>query len=84
MDFNRVRLLLAQYCPHDPEEITMDKHLVNDLEFDSFGIMDLVIAFENEFSIEISDRDLRLFGTVEDVVNYIERRAMGAMPQVQI
>ncbi len=74
VDLSKVQQLLAMVCPHDPEEITLDKHLVTDLDLDSFGLMDMVIAFEDEFSIEIPDRDLRLFSTVSDVVNYIEQK----------
>ncbi|MDL2236622.1 acyl carrier protein [Christensenellaceae bacterium OttesenSCG-928-K19] len=76
VDFSIVQQLLATTCPHDPEEITLDKHLVSDLDIDSFGLMEMVIAFEKEFKIEIPDRDLRLFNTVEDVVRYIEEKQM--------
>jgi acyl carrier protein len=61
VDFEKGRQLLATGCPHDPEEITLDKHLVTDLEIDSFGLMDMVIAFENEFNLELPDRDLSCF-----------------------
>lgn len=74
VQLDRIQQLLAMVCPHDPEEITLDKHLVSDLDLDSFGLMDMVIAFEKEFSIEIPDRDLRLFNTVRDVVHYVEQK----------
>ncbi len=78
VDFAKIQQLLAMACPHDPEEITPDKQLVRDLDIDSFGLMDMVIAFENEFGIEIPDRDLRLFHTVQDIVTYLEQRVPGA------
>ena len=77
VNFDKVRQLLATVCPHDPEMITLDKRLVADLNIDSFGLMDMVIAFENEFNLDVPDRDLRLFGTVADIVNYIEQRQTG-------
>lgn len=77
IDFSTVQQILAMACPHDPEEITMDKHLVRDLDIDSFGLMDMIMAFETEFSIEIPDRDLRLFDTVGDVVQYLEEKLAG-------
>lgn len=78
VDLSKIQQLLATACPHDPEEITLDKQLVRDLDIDSFGLMDMVMAFEDEFQIEIPDRDLRLFNTVEDIVRYIEQKTAGA------
>lgn len=77
VDLSKVQQLLATVCPHDPDEITLDKHLVSDLEIDSFGLMEMVMTFEKEFNIEIPDRDLRLFNTVQDIINYIEQKQMG-------
>jgi acyl carrier protein len=82
VDFEKVKQLLATVCPHDPDEITLDKRLVTDLEIDSFGLMDMVIAFEKEFHLEIPDRDLRLFDTVGDIVHYIEQRKTGGVVEL--
>ena len=41
VEFEKVRQLLATACPVDTEEITMEKHLVRDLELDSFGLLEL-------------------------------------------
>ena len=60
-----VQQLLAMASPVDPEEITPEKHLMRDLEMDSFGMMDAVLSFEREFGIEIPDRDLRLLVYLE-------------------
>ena len=75
VDLNKVQQLLSMVCPHDPEEITPEKHLVSDLDLDSFGLMEMVMAFEKEFNIEIPDRDLRLFDTVGDILTYIEQKS---------
>ncbi|MEA5003612.1 MAG: acyl carrier protein [Christensenella sp.] len=75
-----VQQLLATASPVDPEDITPDKHLVRDLELDSFSLMDAVLSFEREFNIEIPDRDLRLFDTVQDVLVYLEKKT-GAAPE---
>ena len=74
VDINKVKELLCTACPYDPEEITLESDLVNDLELDSFGILDMVMAFEKEYNISIPDRDLRLFSTVSDIVDYLEKR----------
>ncbi len=74
VEFSTIQQLLSTACPYDPEEITMDKNLVSDLEIDSFGLMEMVISFEKEFHIEVPDRDLRLLLTVADIVHYIEEK----------
>ena len=61
-----IRHLLAEASPVTEDEITPEKHLVKDLE--------PVSVFEKEFSISIPDRDLRLFDTVQDVVDYVNKR----------
>ncbi len=77
VELAKVQQLLSMVCPYDPEEMTLDKHLFNDLDMDSFGMMEMIMAFEQEFDIEVPDRDLRLFNTVQDVVTYIEEKQMG-------
>lgn len=71
---DKVKELLMTVCPYDEEEIFPESDLINDLELDSFGLVDLVVAFEKEFSISIPDRDLRLFTTVQDIVDYLEEK----------
>lgn len=74
IDFSRIQYLLSQACPHDTEEITPEKHLVGDLDLDSFGMMDMVTAFESEFGIDIPDADLHLFDTVSDITDYLQQK----------
>ena len=49
-------------------------NLVKDLELESLDLVDLVAAFEDEFKVEILDKDIKNLQTVEDIVNYIESR----------
>ena len=74
VELEKVQHLLAMACPKDLDEITPEKHLVSDLELDSFGLMEAVMAVEDEFGIEIPDRDLRLLDTVQDVLVYLEEK----------
>ena len=53
-------------------EVRDDDDLVEDLDFDSLDIVELVIAIEDEFSIEISDAKVENLKTVEDVVNMVK------------
>lgn len=65
--------LLAEHSTVEREEITPEKHLISDLELDSFTLLDTVSDFEDKFDISIPDRDLKLFDTVQDVVDYLEK-----------
>ena len=65
----RIAEILSKYTK---EEITAESTLVNDLGLSSFDIVSIVTAFEDEFDIEISDRDIRKLVSVADFMNYIE------------
>ena len=65
----RIAEILSKYTK---EEITAESTLVNDLGLSSFDIVSIVTAFEDEFDIEISDRDIRKLVSVQDILNYIE------------
>lgn len=65
----RIAEILSKYTK---EEITAESTLVNDLGLSSFDIVSIVTAFEDEFDIEISDRDIRKLVSVSDIIDYIE------------
>ena len=56
----------------DPEEVTLEASFIDDLGADSLDVVELVMAFENEFDIEIPDEDAEKIKTVQDAVDYIE------------
>lgn len=67
--FEKVKEILSKYTK---TEITENSTLTNDLGLSSFDMVSAVTAFEDEFDIEISDRDIRKLVTVKDVTEYIE------------
>lgn len=67
--FEKIKKILSKYTK---AEITENSTLVNDLGLSSFDMVSAVTAFEDEFDIEISDRDIRKLVTVKDVTEYIE------------
>ncbi len=71
-----VQNLLSENSPLSADDITPEKHLIRDLELDSFSLMDTVTGFETEFAITIPDRDLRLFTTVQDVIDYLSEKGI--------
>lgn len=75
-DINTIRDILIEAAPEAPEEITPDTNLVRDLQLDSFGLMDVVLKFEEVFNISIPDRDLRQFTTVQDILDYLNDKNM--------
>ncbi|AZO95339.1 acyl carrier protein [Iocasia frigidifontis] len=56
----------------DSEEVTPEASFIDDLGADSLDVVELVMAFEEEFDIEIPDEEAENIQTVQDAVDYIE------------
>ncbi|MEO1958820.1 MAG: acyl carrier protein [Nautiliaceae bacterium] len=69
--FEEVKEVIAENLNVDPSEITMDSNFVEDLNADSLDVVELVMALEEKFGIEIPDSDAENIKTVRDVVEYI-------------
>lgn len=80
MDIERTfkAIVEEQLGVDDPEAITLTAHLVHDLGADSLDRIELMMACEEEFGIEISDEDAERLITVGDVVGYLTRRVGAA------
>ena len=72
MVFEKVQEIIAKELNVSLDKITMDTHLVDDLGADSLDIVELIMALEEEFDIEIPDSDAEKVVTVGDVVEYIK------------
>jgi len=72
--FDKVKTLFEEELGIDSEKITMDAKLEEDLEIDSLGIVEVVMAFEDEFEIEIDDEELTDVGTVGQAVNLLHSK----------
>lgn len=71
--FEKVKDLIAdQLDVDDKEGITMDSSITDDLGADSLDVVDLVMALEDEFSVEIPEDQVENIKTVGDIVKYIE------------
>ncbi len=68
----KVKEIIAEQLGVDVSEVSEEKSLVDDLGADSLDIVDLVMNFEDEFGVKISDQDLSKIKTVKDVVEAIE------------
>ena len=72
--FDKVKSLFEDELGIDSEKITMDAKLEEDLEIDSLGIVEVVMAFEDEVEIEIDDEELTDVGTVGQAVNLLHSK----------
>ena len=64
--------LIADTLEVDKDKITSDTNLIQDLEVESLDLVDLVAAFEEQFNIEIPDKDIKNLQTVGDIIAYAE------------
>ena len=72
--FEKVKNLFVEELGIDAEKVTMEAKLEEDLEIASLGIVEVVMAFEDEFGIEIDDEELTDVGTVGQAVNLLHSK----------
>ena len=70
--FEKVKEITVEQLGADEDAVTMDASFINDLEADSLDIVELMMALEEEFDIEIPDEDAEKISTVGDAVEYIK------------
>jgi acyl carrier protein len=67
----RVIEIIVEQLGVSAEEVTLEASFIDDLGADSLDLVELIMAMEEEFGLEISDEDAEKIQTVQDVVNYI-------------
>ena len=75
---DRVRAIIAEQLGVKLEEVTDSASFIEDLGADSLDTVELVMALEEEFGIEIPDEDAEKMSSVGDAIKYIESKAAGA------
>ena len=73
MLFEKVQAALASQFEMDPETITMDTNLIDDIGADSLDVVELIMSLEDEFGIAISDEDAAQLYTVGRIVEYLDK-----------
>ena len=74
----RVKQIIVEQLGVDEAEVTANASFVDDLGADSLDTVELVMAFEEAFEIEIPDEDAEKIRTVKDAVDYINAHAKGS------
>ncbi len=69
--FERIKKIIVDKLGVDDSQVTLEASFVDDLGADSLDIVELIMALENEFDIEIPDDDAEKITTVNDAVQYV-------------
>lgn len=72
MVFEKVKKIIVEQLGVEEDEITMESSFIDDLGADSLDIVELIMALEEEFEIEIPDNEAEKITTVGDAVEYIK------------
>ena len=70
---SKVRAIIADQLMVDPDEVTDEASFVEDLGADSLDTVELIMEFEDEFGVEISDEDAEKIATVGEAVAYMTK-----------
>ena len=71
--FEQVKEVIVEQLNVSPEEVKPEANFVEDLGADSLDVVEMIMALEERFGIEIPDNEAENIKTVQDVVNYIEK-----------
>lgn len=71
---DKVKSIIVEQLGVDEEEVTADASFVDDLGADSLDTVELVMAFEKEFDIDIPDEEAEKLRTVGDAMNYLHQK----------
>ena len=70
--FEKVKEIIADKLSINEDEITMDSSFLEDLNADSLDIVELIMALEEEYDLEIAEEDAKSMKSVKNIVEYIE------------
>lgn len=70
----KIKEIIVEQLGVDPEKVKSEASFIDDLGADSLDIVELVMAMEEEFDIEIPDEDAEKLKTVNDVTSYLEKK----------
>jgi acyl carrier protein len=71
---DKIKRIVVEHLGVDESKVTMDASFIDDLGADSLDTVELVMAFEEEFSVDIPEDAAEKIATVKDAVDYIEKQ----------
>ena len=72
MVFEKIRDIIAEQLDVNPEAITMETDLMKDLEADSLDAVEIIMAIESEWDLEVPDEKAEDFKVVANIVSFVE------------
>jgi acyl carrier protein len=75
MTFDKIKEIIVEQLGVEPDDVKMDTHLMKDLEADSLDAVEIIMAIEEEYDIEVPDEEAEKFQKVSDIVNYVEEKS---------
>jgi acyl carrier protein len=75
MAFDKIKDIIVEQLQVEPEAVLLETSLMKDLEADSLDAVEIIMAIETEFGIEIPDEEAEKFKSVADIVKYVEANA---------
>lgn len=74
MVFEKIRAIIMEQLSVDESLVTLDTNLMKDLEADSLDAVEIIMAIEEEYEIEIPDEEAEKFQVIGDIVKYVEEK----------
>lgn len=72
MVYEKIKMIISEQFSIDEDEITMETSFKDDLNADSLDLVELIMALEDEFELQVDDAEVENINTVGDAVNYID------------
>lgn len=72
--YERIKKIITDHTEIDQDKITLESSFSDDLGADSLDIVEIIMALEEQFEIEITDEEAQTFNTVKDTVDFINRK----------
>ena len=72
---DKVKKIVVEHLGVEESKVTPEASFIDDLGADSLGLVELVLAFEEAFEIDIPDEDTEKIRSVQDAIDYIEKHA---------
>ena len=71
MVFDKIKSIIVEQLGVDEAQVALETHLMKDLEADSLDAVEIIMAIEDEFEVEIPDEVAESFTSIADIMNYL-------------